>query len=94
MDTDGNLFFKKSVYINTPEIPLSYDKDDLIKRFFDKAAIIRYKKNDIINQQMAGIVIPIPKPNSQGKNDYEFRIYAVNLKAKTRLSIFKSFNVS
>ena len=83
MDTDGNLFFKKSVYINTPEIPLSYDKDDLIKRFFDKAAIIRYKKNDIINQQMAGIVIPIPKPNSQGKNDYEFRIYAVNLKAKT-----------
>ena len=83
MDTDGNLFFKKSVYINTPEIPLSYDKDDLIKRFFDKAVIIRYKKNDIINQQMAGIVIPISKPNSQGKHDYEFKIYAVNLKTKT-----------
>ena len=83
MDNNGSIFFKKSVYINSPEIQLYYNKSEFSKENFSKAAIIRYKKNGFVNQQMTGIVIPIYKANNQGHGDYEFKIYAVNLKTKT-----------
>ncbi|WP_227411513.1 RHS repeat-associated core domain-containing protein [Cruoricaptor ignavus] len=84
MNNRGALSFKKSVYVESEAVNISYNTSEFTLANFRDAAIISYKNNNVVGEN-AGIVIPIRKNRADGSNayDYEFRIYAVNLQSRT-----------
>lgn len=84
MNNSGTLSFKKSVYVESEAVNISYNTSEFTLANFRDAAIISYKHNNVVGEN-AGIVIPVRKNRTDGSNayDYEFRIYALNLQSRT-----------
>ena len=84
MNNSGALSFKKSVYVESEAVNISYNTSEFTLANFRDAAIISYKHNNVVGEN-AGIVIPVRKNRTDGSNayDYEFRIYAVNLQSRS-----------